>query len=195
MLRFSRSLTESSDISPSTEQLLEPNELESTEFAYVKAEEEPMPTKSESVRDIHLTEPVENLASQVTNSRIDNEIEHIRESSQNLVSNITPFEFSHFEMHKSAEVKVDSSDADKIAGVWPTDVKEPATTKFDQQLSKEPTPEEIAESQIQVADIDALSNPVSITAIEVVQFSPPEITDDEHITDEIASTSNFETEN
>ncbi len=177
--------TESSDISRSTEQLSEPNEWESTESAYVKAEEKSMPTKSESARDINLTEPVENFASQVTNSRIDNEIEHITESDQDLVSNIIPFEFSNFELHESAEVKVDSSDADKIAGVWPTDVKEPATTKFDQPLSTEPTLEEIAESQIQVVDI---------TAIEVVQFSPPEITDDEHITDEIASTSNLETE-
>ena len=115
----------------------EPNELESTESAYVKVEEKPMPTESESVRDLHLTEPVENLTSQVSNSRIDNEIEHKTESGQDLVSNITPFEFSLFEMHESAEAVVDSSDADKIAGIWLTDVIEPETTKFDQPPSKE----------------------------------------------------------
>ena len=185
---------EFSDILPNTEQLPEPNELESIESAYVKAEGEPMPPKSVSVPDLHSTESVEHFTSQVTNARINNEIEHITESDQDLVSNITPFEFSQFEMHESAEVSVDSSDADKIAGIWSTDVMESATTKFDQPPAKEPTPEEIVESQIQVADIAELSQPALVTAIEVVQISPPEIIDDEHIMDEIASTPSLETE-
>ena len=186
--------TKSSDISPSTERLSEPNELKSTESAYVKAEEEPLPRKSESVQDLHLTEPVKYLTNQVTNSRIDSKIEYIAESDQDLVSYITPFEFSHFEMHESAEVAVDNSDADEHAGILSSAVVEPATTKFDQPPVKESSPEKIVESQIQVADIAELSHPVSITAIEVVQLSPSEMIDDEHITDEIASTSSLETE-
>ncbi len=178
--------TESGDISRSTEQLPEPDKLESIESAFVKAEEEPMHPKSVIERDLYLTEPVENLASQVINSGIDNEIEHILESDQDLISIITPIEFPQLQMQASADIAVDYSDADRIAGIWPADVREPATTRVDQSPSKRSLPDEIVESQSQDAGIADLSQPVSVTAIEIVQHSPPEFIDDEQFTDELA---------
>ena len=138
-------------------------------------------------------EPPSNIP-QTAYLRIDDEIKHIWESQYQADSNFTATDGVNSLMQSGAEIAVEISDADELAGVLSSSVVEPATTNFYQPPSKESPPEEIAQSQIQVAGIAELSHPVAITAIEIVQLSPPENIDVEHITDEIASTSSLETE-
>ena len=145
-----------------------PNSVENliTEFSQV-----PPP---EFIELAHFTEEVTaNTSSQTAYFGINDDINLISEVDHQVKSNIAPVEISSVPLPASSELVASKSDADDLAGIWPTELIEPATIEFERSPSNEPKSEEIVEIQSLFASTTDLSEQIQPATQETEPKAQP----------------------
>ncbi len=186
--------TKVSNVSSTTEQSSEPNELESTESEIVKAVAEPIPSEPVSERLTRIAEPVKKPTNQMTYRSVEDEIESRIESVNEPVSDIQHADDSNSLVPTSSEIIADVPDADELAGIWSSETIESVSVNYEPLPLNESTTEEIAEPAVQVkaAGFAELPEPISILKSEIAQITPPNVIDIELLEGENSSTTSVE---